>query len=304
MTYSIEKQILRQERLSRNLHVLSGEIDISSYSRTYAEVEEVTSEFKDPPTVVCETLSSKGYRVKWDSAAKCFKAYYLSGTADAHDHLCGYPIFSSNGLIVMHDEDAGEHEYNTELYIYTINGREAIAHIVSDTEYYQFWPCGGPGEYWPTGGVEDPILSVVQVLGALHSTSCRLYLGADQRVYANTATDRDLIINLSGSIGVQYCIRVIYEAAPEAQTNMAPLWLRPMTSETQCWVLGDFSVAFPGQGALMALTEDYISSKWWLGKYGEIEYPYGPSTANTYDQECLAGVDVGTVYYLATGRRK
>lgn len=55
--------------------VLTGQINLTNYNTTLAEITGITGRFKSAPRVIVGGVSSNGYAVKWDPTAKAVKAY-------------------------------------------------------------------------------------------------------------------------------------------------------------------------------------------------------------------------------------
>lgn len=61
---------------STGLGILRGSVNVTNYNQTLAEITDITGRFRSAPTVILENVSSNGYLVRWDTAAKSIKAYY------------------------------------------------------------------------------------------------------------------------------------------------------------------------------------------------------------------------------------
>jgi hypothetical protein len=73
--------------------MLAGTCNLSVYAAAKVAITAISGYFKGTPIVLCESVSSLGYLVRWDSASKAFKAFYptiaatFTGSAlAAHTH--------------------------------------------------------------------------------------------------------------------------------------------------------------------------------------------------------------------------
>ena len=87
------------ERMTRNLGVLVGKCDITSYNQTGAEITDITGQFKQILRVICDGMSDNGYIVRWNTTDKCFHAFYPK---NAHSHVA----FTVNGSETAADQTA------------------------------------------------------------------------------------------------------------------------------------------------------------------------------------------------------
>jgi len=71
---SVVKDTPRVERISRNLGILHGEVNITNYNSTLVEIEDITDYFVRVLTVVAG-ISDEGYLFEWVDASGAFKAY-------------------------------------------------------------------------------------------------------------------------------------------------------------------------------------------------------------------------------------
>ncbi len=97
------------ERISRNIGVYAGKIDLTSYNTTLIEITGITKYFKTGGVagftqgivaVVCDPVSENGYAVQWDYGTGAFKAYVSSGVAIPVDSNVGAGatlLFESGG---------------------------------------------------------------------------------------------------------------------------------------------------------------------------------------------------------------
>jgi hypothetical protein len=74
------------ERISRNLGILIGKCDITSYNQAGAEITDITKHFKTILRVVCDGVSGNNYIVRWNVTDKCFHAFYPTNAQGAHSH--------------------------------------------------------------------------------------------------------------------------------------------------------------------------------------------------------------------------
>jgi len=84
-TATVTADFLFGKRLSQGLGVLMGSCVLSVYDTAYLEIVGITGKFRTTPRVMCESISSNGYIVRWSSSDKAFKAFY-PGVAGAHTH--------------------------------------------------------------------------------------------------------------------------------------------------------------------------------------------------------------------------
>lgn len=63
-------------RLVPGLRIVAGEINITNYNTTVAEITDITKHFRNTPTVILGGVSSGGYVVNWDTSDKGVKAWY------------------------------------------------------------------------------------------------------------------------------------------------------------------------------------------------------------------------------------
>jgi len=115
----------RTERISENLGIMTGEVDIDNYNTTLAEITSITSKFESVLAVVVDGLSTNGYVVKWDRSNKSFKCFNptnidtSSGTvADALGWASGGAFVSANS---GHTEAATAAEAATDDTIGKVN---------------------------------------------------------------------------------------------------------------------------------------------------------------------------------------
>ena len=59
--------------------LVAGQVALSNYNSTPAEITGITGEFRTLLRVVCDGVSSNGYLVRWSKTDKALKAYYPSG---------------------------------------------------------------------------------------------------------------------------------------------------------------------------------------------------------------------------------
>ena len=63
--------------------LIAGQVALSNYNSTPAEITGITGEFKTLLRVVCDGVSSGGYLVRWSKTDKALKAYYPTKAATA-----------------------------------------------------------------------------------------------------------------------------------------------------------------------------------------------------------------------------
>lgn len=83
------------------LGVLRGQVNVTNYNSTKAEITEITSRFKGAPTVLLGGCSSGGHMVEWDEAAKSVKAFNPGGalgTESSTDVNVGSVAFVAFGV--------------------------------------------------------------------------------------------------------------------------------------------------------------------------------------------------------------
>jgi len=66
----------RAERISRNLTLVSGICDLTNYNTTGAEITDITDYFTKVLRCLVDGFSDNGYMVRWNTADKCFHAFY------------------------------------------------------------------------------------------------------------------------------------------------------------------------------------------------------------------------------------
>lgn len=71
----------RAERISRNLGMVIGVCDLTTYSTTGAEITAITKYFKTIKRVISDSVSKNKYPVRWDATDKCFHAFTITDTA-------------------------------------------------------------------------------------------------------------------------------------------------------------------------------------------------------------------------------
>lgn len=90
----------RAERISRNLGILTGSCNITNYNTTLAALTDITGKFTSVKQVLCDTVSTSGYHVRWISASSSFKAYVqTTGVEVASDTAIGTFGFIAIGVV-------------------------------------------------------------------------------------------------------------------------------------------------------------------------------------------------------------
>jgi len=93
----------RAERISRNLGMVIGKCDITTYSTTGAEITDITKYFKTVKRVVCDGTTDNLYPVRWDTTDKCFHCFTITNTSGPMTELAsgdaGEVNFIATGMI-------------------------------------------------------------------------------------------------------------------------------------------------------------------------------------------------------------
>lgn len=84
----------RAERISKNLSLISGVVDLTTYHATGVEIEEITDYFTNLLRCIADSMSDNGYHIRWNTTDKCFHAFYGNTEASA---VAGLTIASSGG---------------------------------------------------------------------------------------------------------------------------------------------------------------------------------------------------------------
>ncbi len=72
-------------KLGDGLVGYSGQVDVTNYNSTLAEITAITGKFRDgDPEVMLGGISDNGYLVAWDQTSKSIKAWY---PVTAHTHV-------------------------------------------------------------------------------------------------------------------------------------------------------------------------------------------------------------------------
>jgi len=67
---------LPRQRISRDLHILVGKVDLTNYNTTGAEITDITGKFISLKRVIVDGFSDNGYLVRWNTTDKCLHAFY------------------------------------------------------------------------------------------------------------------------------------------------------------------------------------------------------------------------------------
>lgn len=73
----------RAERISRNLGMIIGKCDITTYSTTGAEITAITKYFKTIKRVTSDGVTDNAYAVRWNTTDKCFHCFTAPATSAA-----------------------------------------------------------------------------------------------------------------------------------------------------------------------------------------------------------------------------
>ncbi len=69
----------KARKIGIGIGILVGQVDVTNYNSTLAEITEITGRFKDDPRVIMDGLSDNGYIGLWDNTEKAVKAHYAGG---------------------------------------------------------------------------------------------------------------------------------------------------------------------------------------------------------------------------------
>lgn len=61
---------------------LSGQVAVTNYNQTLAEITGISNQFKSVRRVVCDNVSSTGYLCRWVPASKSLKFFYPTAASD------------------------------------------------------------------------------------------------------------------------------------------------------------------------------------------------------------------------------
>jgi len=80
MAYTIDVTLdmPRNQRISRDLGMITGSADLTLYHQTAAEVTEITGLFGTINQVIANGLSDNGYLIRWDPTDEAFHAFYAT----------------------------------------------------------------------------------------------------------------------------------------------------------------------------------------------------------------------------------
>ena len=74
------------EKISKNLGILTGTIDVTNYNTTGAEITDITTKyFQECHRVILDPMTDNGYFIRWDVTDKCVHAYRSPTWVVPHD---------------------------------------------------------------------------------------------------------------------------------------------------------------------------------------------------------------------------
>ena len=91
---SVTSEMKRAERITQNLGIFVGTVDISNYNSTLVEIEDITGKFKEVLAVFCSDVESAVNRGFWIAASGAIKL-----------------VVASTGSELADDQDAGEVDF-------------------------------------------------------------------------------------------------------------------------------------------------------------------------------------------------
>lgn len=80
---AVTSPMRKPQRVSESLYVYHGQINVTNYNSTLAEITGITGKFRGTPTVVLSGISESGYLCHWDPTTEAVKCFYPN---TAHQH--------------------------------------------------------------------------------------------------------------------------------------------------------------------------------------------------------------------------
>ncbi len=101
---AVTSPMRKPQKVSESLYVYRGQVNLTNYNTTVAEITGITGKFRDDPTVVMSGVSESGYLCHWDPTDKGIKAFYPTNVSDQTPTA---DIVAAGGLEVANDVDVG-----------------------------------------------------------------------------------------------------------------------------------------------------------------------------------------------------
>ena len=80
---AVTSEMRKAQKISNSLYAYHGQVNLTNYNSTLAEITGITGKFRKDPTVVMSGISESGYLCHWDPTSKSIKAFY---PVTAHQH--------------------------------------------------------------------------------------------------------------------------------------------------------------------------------------------------------------------------
>ncbi len=108
------------ERISRNMGMISGTCDLTTYSKTGVEITDITRYFQTITAVNCDGISDNGCIFRWSRTDKCFHAYYPQMNAATVEPYASpdLQIGVKPTIALTHNADPGTNLNAVALYAY------------------------------------------------------------------------------------------------------------------------------------------------------------------------------------------
>jgi len=176
------------ERISKNLGILTGTIDVTNYSTTGAEITDITTKyFKNCLRVILDPMTDNGYFVRWDVTDKCVHAYRNPSWVVPHDST---QFTKATPALTYDSEPAATGEFGTLLYFLE----------------------GGVTSPYNIGTLQSTCTSNASVAGETDNTAC----------FGGTPSSRFIVFDNNAPAGVQIYVRETGGTTADELTMISP----------------------------------------------------------------------------------